>query len=49
MNELTKQIESHLRALQLKGLLAVYKEVAEKAVKRHLQYEEYLAAKTHNI
>ena len=43
MNELTRQIESHLRALQLKGLLAVYKEVAEQAVKRHLQYEEYLA------
>ena len=43
MSELTKQIESHLRALQLKGLLAVYKEVAEQAVKRHLQYEEYLA------
>ncbi len=43
MNELTRQIESHLRALQLKGLLAVYKEVADKAVKKHLQYEEYLA------
>ena len=43
MSELTKQIESHLRALQLKGLMAVYKEVADKAVKRHLQYEEYLA------
>jgi len=43
MSELAGQIESHLRVLQFKGLLAVYKEVAEKAVKRHLQYEEYLA------
>lgn len=43
MNELSRQIEGHLRALKLKGILTIYKEIADKAVKGKLQYEEYLA------
>jgi DNA replication protein DnaC len=43
MNELTRQIEAQLRALNLKGMLPVYRELSERATKGNLQYEEYLA------
>jgi len=43
MDELTKQIETQMRALKLKGMLSVYKELSERAAKGNLQYEEYLA------
>lgn len=43
MNELTRQIEGHMRGLKLSGMLSAYKEVSEKASKGKLQYEEYLA------
>jgi DNA replication protein DnaC len=43
MSELTNQIEGHMRALKLKGMLGVYMELSEQATKSKLQYEEYLA------
>jgi DNA replication protein DnaC len=43
MNELTRQIEAQMRALNLKGMLPVYRELSERATKGNLQYEEYLA------
>jgi len=43
VSELTKQIEEHMRALKLKGMLPVYKGLSERATKGKLQYEEYLA------
>ena len=43
MNELNKQIECHMRILQLKGMLPVYREFGEKATMGKLQYEEYLS------
>lgn len=43
MSELANQIESHLKALQLKGILANYREISSQAVKARLPYEEYLA------
>ena len=43
MHELTRQIEAQMRALNLKGMLPVYRELSERATKGNLQYEEYLA------
>ena len=43
MSELTNQIEGHMKALKLKGMLGVYMELSEQATKSKLQYEEYLA------
>ncbi len=43
MSEITNQIEGHMRALKLKGMLGVYMELSEQATKSKLQYEEYLA------
>jgi DNA replication protein DnaC len=43
MNDLHTQIDAHLRSLKLKGLIPLYKELAEKATKGNLQYEEYLS------
>jgi DNA replication protein DnaC len=43
MNELYNQIEGHMRVLNLKGMLPVYRELSEKATKGKLLYEEYLA------
>jgi len=43
MSELTKQIEEQMKALKLKGMLPVYKELSDRATKGKLQYEEYLA------
>ena len=43
MSELYRQIEGHMRALKLKGMIPVYKELLERATVGNLQYEEYLA------
>jgi hypothetical protein len=43
MSELTRQVEGYMRALKLKGMLPVYKELSERATRGKLQYEEYLA------
>jgi DNA replication protein DnaC len=43
MKELTKEIEKSMKTLSLKGMLEVYKDLALKASKGNLQYEEYLA------
>jgi DNA replication protein DnaC len=43
MSELARQIEGHLKALKLKGLVPLYKELSERASQGNLQYEEYLA------
>jgi DNA replication protein DnaC len=43
MSDLNRQIEAHLHALKLKGLIPLYKELSEKATKGNLQYEEYLS------
>ncbi|MBI4681137.1 MAG: ATP-binding protein [Nitrospirae bacterium] len=43
MSELCRQIEGHMRALKLKGMIPVYKELSERATASNLQYEEYLA------
>jgi RecG-like helicase len=43
MKELTKQIETHLSELSLKAITASYKDLAVKASKSKLTYEEYLA------
>lgn len=43
MRELCRQIEGHMRALKLKGMIPVYKELIERAASGNLQYEEYLA------
>lgn len=44
MSELTGQIEAYMRALKLKGMLSIYKDLSERATKGNLQYEEYLAS-----
>ena len=41
--ELNRQIEGHMRALKLKGMIPVYRELSERATAGNLQYEEYLA------
>jgi len=43
MSELYKQIEGHMRALKLKGMVSVYRELSGRATAGNLQYEEYLA------
>lgn len=43
MSEITNQIEGHMKALKLKGMLGVYMGLSEQATKSKLQYEEYLA------
>jgi DNA replication protein len=43
MSELTRQVEGYMRALKLKGMLPVYRELSERATRGKLQYEEYLA------
>jgi len=43
MSELIRQVEGHMRALKLRGMLDVYRELGERATARRLQYEEYLA------
>jgi len=43
MIELNRQIEGHMRALKLKGMIPVYKELSGRAAAGNLQYEEYLA------
>ena len=43
MEELTKEIEKSMKTLSLKGMLEVYKDLALRASKGNLQYEEYLA------
>jgi DNA replication protein DnaC len=43
MTELSKQIESQMKFLQLKGLIPLYKKVAQKASEKNLHYEEFLA------
>ena len=43
MSELYRQIEGHMRALKLKGMIPVYRELSERATAGNLQYEEYLA------
>lgn len=43
MREICRQIEGHMRALKLKGMIPVYKELIEQAASGNLQYEEYLA------
>ena len=42
MNEINKNIESHLKYLKLSGIMPVYEELSLKATKSKLQYEEYL-------
>jgi len=41
--ELYKQIEGHMRALKLKGMIPVYRELSTRAAAGNLLYEEYLA------
>lgn len=43
MSELCRQIEGHMRALKLKGMIPAYKELLARATAGNLQYEEYLA------
>lgn len=43
MKELQRQIESHMRALKLKGMIDEYRELSERAAGSNLRYEEYLA------
>ncbi|RMG72467.1 MAG: AAA family ATPase [Nitrospirae bacterium] len=43
MKELHRQIESHMRALKLKGMIDEYRELSERAAESKLRYEEYLA------
>jgi DNA replication protein DnaC len=43
MGELTVQIEHYMRALHLKGMLAHYQELSDRATEAKLCYEEYLA------
>lgn len=43
MSELIAQIEGHMRALKLRGMLGVYKGLGDRATASKLQYEEYLA------
>ncbi|MBI5193033.1 MAG: ATP-binding protein [Nitrospirae bacterium] len=43
MSELQNRLESQMRALKLKGVLAYYREFTDKAIKGNLQYEEYLS------
>lgn len=42
MSELTRQLEDLLRALKLTTVLALYRELSERAAAHNLQYEEYL-------
>ena len=41
--EITKHIEAQLKELNLKGMLACYRDIAEKAAVNKLSYEEYLS------
>ncbi len=41
--EITKHIEAQLKELNLKGMLACYRDMAEKAAVNKLSYEEYLS------
>ena len=42
-NKLTSYLESQMQALKLKGLIAHYQEIAEKASQNNLSYFEYLS------
>ncbi|MEW6054944.1 MAG: ATP-binding protein, partial [Nitrospirota bacterium] len=41
--ELNRQIEGHMRALKLKGMIPVYRELSDRATAGNILYEEYLA------
>ncbi len=43
MSEIYRQIEGHMRALKLKGMIPIYRDLLERATANNLQYEEYLA------
>lgn len=43
MTELYRQIEGHMRALKLKGMITEYRDLSERASESNLRYEEYLA------
>jgi len=43
MTDLHRQIESHMRALKLKAMIALYRDLSESASRNNLRYEEYLA------
>lgn len=43
MNEIRERIESQMRALNLKGMINRYRELADGATKGKLRYEEYLS------
>lgn len=43
MSELCRQIEGHMRALKLKGMIPIYRDLSQRATTNNLQYEEYLA------
>lgn len=42
-NKLTGYLESQMQSLKLKGMLAHYQEVTEKASQNNLSYTEYLS------
>jgi DNA replication protein DnaC len=42
-NKLTSYLESQMQALKLKGILAHYREITEKASQNNLSYPEYLS------
>jgi len=42
-NKLTGYLESQLQALKLKGILAHYQDITEKAAQNNLSYTEYLS------
>jgi len=43
MNEIRERIESQMRALNLKGMISRYRELADRATEGKLRYEEYLS------
>ncbi|MEK7279552.1 MAG: IS21-like element helper ATPase IstB [Nitrospirota bacterium] len=43
MNEIRERIESQMRALNLKGMINRYRELADRATEGKLRYEEYLS------
>jgi len=42
-NKLTSYLESQMQALKLKGMLAHYRKIAEKASQNNLSYTEFLS------
>ena len=43
MKELYTEIEGHMRALKLKGMITEYRDLSERATQSKLSYEEYLS------